>query len=487
MAYKLIKANPEASEKASIPSTGLGASKYQGASGIGGYLGQQAAGAAARVAELPGQYKDVLESVANQPPLASNNPQESYENRTRREQVMKGYQKSYEEAQPLRDILPGSKDIRRTLEKTLGTQEGYLDPRGIIGDAAEMTVNALPWTLLLGSGALAPRIIKDFTSSLAMSTAKAAKLPAAAQIASGLLINPLLSAGKRGVQNLFRKSGTNKILNPTSLEAVGNEIANKYSNERDKLGKNISISANKYENALNNIGNKVSSNHFLDSTERKELLGTVEGLKNDAIGNKISASNIIKNKEGWNEVYPDLFKKSKSYQQYSRAIKEVLEDTRKEIGSHHPQWYEASKVVDDITKAKNLSFTATSLLNDYPQAKKILGNSLVQGLLFGSGTGAIVSGLAGAATGAAIGTAALTTSKLALNKAEKIWGFLKYPGARQVAQEVVKSIINEKTPELIRNLTKLNILAEQYEKKSVNKPISSEKTHYKLIKANHGL
>ena len=80
----------------------------------------------------------------------------------------------------------------------------------------------------------------------------------------------------------------------------------------------------------------------------------------------------------------------------------------------------------------------------------------------------------------------MATSKLALNKAEKIVGFLLYPGARQVAQEVVKSIVNEKTPELIRNLTKLNSLAEQYEKKSVNKPISSEKTHYKLIKAGHG-
>lgn len=486
MAYKLIKANPEASAKSPVPSTGLGASKYQGASSFGGYLGQQVAGAAARVAELPGTYGDILRSgleyVSNQPP-PSQNPQELPENRARREQVLQAYKQSTQ------DLIPSQQGIRKGLENLTGAQEGYLDPRGIIGNAAEMTVNALPLTLLFGSGALGSRIAQDFASSLAMSTAKAAKLPAVAQIASGMLINPLLKSGARGIQNLFRKEGTKKVLNPLGLEATGNKIAHEYSIKRDELGKNLSIDSNKYIKSLDEVGNKVAANHFMSEEEQKGLYKIINGLKSDAIGTKIGAESVIKNKQLWNETYPELFKKSDSYQQYANKIKSILEDTRKEIGIKSPQWYQASKVVDDITKAKNLNFTATQLLNGYPQAKKFLGNSLIQTLLsggIGSGTGALVSGLAGAATGAALGTGVLATSKLALNKAEKIVGFLLYPGARQVAQEVVKSIVNEKTPELIRNLTKLNSLAEQYEKKSVNKPISSEKTHYKLIKAGHG-
>jgi hypothetical protein len=337
-----------------------------------------------------------------------------------------------------------------------------------LDEAVEKTIHNLPLTVALGSGTLGTKVLRDFASSAAMTGTKALGGGPVAQIVSSLAINPAIDK----VSGLFSKK-----INPNSLTSIADQTQKKYGLERDNLGAKINYPAESYRNNLDKLYNKIIDDVSVPSTEKKELLGAISKFDQDAISGKINANKLIERKEQINTLYPEMFNKSKSYQKYLKQLKGNLEETRNAIGITHPRWFEASKIVDDITKANNYQFVITELLDQYPQLKKYTTQPIIQSLIYGGG-GTSIGGAVGGIPGAAAGFFAGKGLQKGLEKSQQIYGFLKYPHAQEVLGKVIKASLDNNIPVFTKSLAKLDRLAIEYEKK---KPEPSKSTRYTIV------
>lgn len=382
------------------------------------------------------------------------------------------YPKGYEKFGELPDLSP-SKRIAQQTEKTFGKYEP-IAKKGGLGEIAEKTglYTAATLPAILSGG------LPDIGLSIGGSAARAATENVTENPFVLLLTDVMAQRGLRSAsklfKNLFNDIPKKDLNDPTKIQQHINDIYKK----SDELGSSILAKpqAKKINHELNKIHEDLMKEYVsdtFDKSAKKRVLDNLSKAEDALFKPNVTLTDLANEEKILNKHYSP-FKNLEN--DYFKRIKNVFTNNLKEATKEHKDWgkyYNNSKNLYIIDKWQSNLGKWAEEESKKGVFQKIMPNKIAQGAIgaiLGYGSGSSKLGLATAGIAYPLAKTGVIQGIKSGQEIERARRFMKELKKTQEGEKLLAQIVtdsaNNNTQYLLKDMRKLNSLADKYEKEN---------------------